>query len=404
MSWNGSGGFDRTQDFTADLAAGLPASIVSADKVDDEFDNFKAGLQNCLTRDGQNSPTTDISWNGKKLTSLAAPASGTDAANKAYVDAGAYLGTTITALTTGTVDALDYVVIADVSDSNSPKKVTVQSIVALSAEQTDSTFRIVGSVDATKKLAFEVDGNTTGTTRTATFPDADITVVGTTTAQTLSNKTFTQTIAVTGTSSGPATITLGEDTDNGANTVTVAAPASLAADVVSTLPATTGTLANRSKYAYLSYEVAAGSGGGTATADAWTTRAINTETDPDNIVTLSSNTFTVAETGTYKLGAVMMFFSDATRVGICKARIQNTTDATTVLRSLTGGLGFPSGTSGNVPCQIPDEVVTLTTGKTYALQYYCDYTGSAGDLGYAYANAASGLAEVYAKISIEKIS
>lgn len=40
----------------------------------------------------------------------------------------------------------------------------------------DSFFRIVGSSDATKKLAFEVDGNTTGTTRIATFPDANLTL------------------------------------------------------------------------------------------------------------------------------------------------------------------------------------------------------------------------------------
>lgn len=38
----------------------------------------------------------------------------------------------------------------------------------------DSFFRVVGSSDATKKLAFEVDGFTTGNTRTVTFPDANL--------------------------------------------------------------------------------------------------------------------------------------------------------------------------------------------------------------------------------------
>lgn len=37
----------------------------------------------------------------------------------------------------------------------------------------DSTFRIIGSADATKKLAFEVDGITTGTTRTKTPTNRD---------------------------------------------------------------------------------------------------------------------------------------------------------------------------------------------------------------------------------------
>lgn len=43
---------------------------------------------------------------------------------------------------------------------------------AVGAEQTDSTFRVIGSSDATKKLAFEVDTNvTTATTRTVTVQD-----------------------------------------------------------------------------------------------------------------------------------------------------------------------------------------------------------------------------------------
>jgi hypothetical protein len=40
------------------------------------------------------------------------------------------------------------------------------------SEPSDSTFRIVGSSDATKKVAFEVDGLTTATVRTLTVPDA----------------------------------------------------------------------------------------------------------------------------------------------------------------------------------------------------------------------------------------
>lgn len=40
----------------------------------------------------------------------------------------------------------------------------------------DSLLRVVGSSDSTKKLAFEVDGFTTATTRTVTFPDANLTI------------------------------------------------------------------------------------------------------------------------------------------------------------------------------------------------------------------------------------
>jgi microcystin-dependent protein len=128
MPWNGSGGFNREEDFTADLAAGPPASIVSAEKVDDEFDNFKGGLQNCLTRDGQNSPSANISWAGYKITSLGAPSSGGDASNKTYVDALSYLGAGINGLGSVTPANDDLMLVADVSDSNNPKKITVQAI------------------------------------------------------------------------------------------------------------------------------------------------------------------------------------------------------------------------------------------------------------------------------------
>lgn len=46
----------------------------------------------------------------------------------------------------------------------------------------DNTFRVTGSSDATKLLAFEVDGFTTGTTRTLTPPNADLTLPAVTAA------------------------------------------------------------------------------------------------------------------------------------------------------------------------------------------------------------------------------
>jgi hypothetical protein len=82
----------------------------------------------------------------------------------------------------------------------------------------DNVFTVVGSADATKKVAIEVDGLTTGTTRTVTIQDADQTLVGRATTDTLTNKTLgspvlsgtvTGTYTLGGTPTIPGSLTAG---------------------------------------------------------------------------------------------------------------------------------------------------------------------------------------------------
>jgi hypothetical protein len=83
MPFDGSGNFTRSMNWAADAAANIK---ILASRHDTEDNNFAAGLSLVLCRDGQGGPTADINWNGKKITNLAAPVNGTDAANKTYVD------------------------------------------------------------------------------------------------------------------------------------------------------------------------------------------------------------------------------------------------------------------------------------------------------------------------------
>ncbi|MBP2564530.1 hypothetical protein J2766_001089 [Agrobacterium tumefaciens] len=139
MGWNGSGAFNRNQDFTADRNAGPPDSIVASEKVDDEFNNYKGGLQNCLTRDGQNAPTANISWAGNKITNLGTPTSVSDAANKSYVDSlltSTALGTTFTTFGVEAPATDDYLVFTDTSSSNALKRCTVETLLALASIKT----------------------------------------------------------------------------------------------------------------------------------------------------------------------------------------------------------------------------------------------------------------------------
>ncbi len=60
MPWNGSGTYTRGYaSWSADAAANLP---ISATKFDTEDNDFAAGIQNCLTIDGQNKPNATLTW------------------------------------------------------------------------------------------------------------------------------------------------------------------------------------------------------------------------------------------------------------------------------------------------------------------------------------------------------
>jgi hypothetical protein len=76
---------------------------------------------------------------------------------------------------------------------DSSNRLTFNSVIlptATSASVQDSTFSIYDNGDATKLIAFEASGITTGTTRTLTVPDASTTIVGHDATQTLTNKTI----------------------------------------------------------------------------------------------------------------------------------------------------------------------------------------------------------------------
>ena len=78
------------------------------------------------------------------------------------------------------------------SATNSAAAAAASAAVASAAAAFVDTNPVVkGSVDATKQVRFEVDGLTTATTRVLTVPDADLTLVGAATTQTLTNKTLT---------------------------------------------------------------------------------------------------------------------------------------------------------------------------------------------------------------------
>lgn len=78
---------------------------------------------------------------------------------------------------------------ADISTSQTFSNKTLDNTNLITVA--DDNFTLQDDGDATKQAQFQLSGLTTATTRTFTFPDADTTLVGTGTTQTLTNKTLT---------------------------------------------------------------------------------------------------------------------------------------------------------------------------------------------------------------------
>lgn len=96
MGWNGSGTVTLLYDFSTDRDAGSPTNIIDADRVDAQLVDMAAAIQACINKNGENSPTTSVSWGSQRITSLGAATAANDAARARQVAENAlqYGGTT----------------------------------------------------------------------------------------------------------------------------------------------------------------------------------------------------------------------------------------------------------------------------------------------------------------------
>lgn len=146
-------------------------------------------------------------------------------------------------------------------------------------------------------------------------------------------------------------------------------------------------------YALLQDQKANGNDGGDFNATVWETRVLNTEVDdPDGIVTLAANEFTLGA-GKYRIKARAPAYS----VNLHKARLYNVTDA--VVEDYGGSMYAPASTGG-MNDSVIDSYLSLAGSKTFRIEHRCSNSVATNGRGVA---SSFGVTEVYTSVEILKI-
>lgn len=176
---------------------GTTDTIVSTNGVDNEYRNL------AWTFDGQGGAHT-----------LTIP--GNEAVKLVYNKNASYGITFNAGGTTANLPASQWGILLVSSTGNC----TLLSFASLTGSEIgDDLFRIKGSSDATKKVAFEVDGLTTATTRTYTAPDASGTLTLLAATQTLSGKSFSDLLDISAAGAGQIKFPAAQNASADANTL-----------------------------------------------------------------------------------------------------------------------------------------------------------------------------------------
>ena len=144
------------------------------------------------------------------------------------------------------------------------------------------------------------------------------------------------------------------------------------------------------------YSVSSGTNGGSSTANAWTTRPINTEEFDDIGITLSANQITIPA-GTYLMQASGKFIADTAYAA--RVRLQNITATSTIAVSDTD---YAGNTAIMLTPYLMPAKVTFAVSTVVELQYYTTLAKATTGLGNPASIASTN--EIYAQLFIEKIA
>lgn len=152
------------------------------------------------------------------------------------------------------------------------------------------------------------------------------------------------------------------------------------------------TVGNPVAVAVLVDQKADSTNGGTFTSGAWQTRDLNTEqSDPEGIVSLSSNQFTLGA-GTYRID----FDGPAFAVARHQTRLYDVTNTAVVAYGSSEQLGTGSAETNR---SIGTATVVITGNTVYRLEHRCGTTKASLGLGYG---TNFGNVNIFARVIIHK--
>lgn len=353
MAWNGSGTFSRTNGVNTgstlwddDKTAGTK---IRSDRHDTHDQDLATGINNCLCKDGQNSPTADIDFNSNKLTSLAA---GSAAGHSVRYEQVPKLDTV------NKFSASNYWIFgSDVASATTVTLGTDGNAFHITGTTTITDFTHITNGDGPFFLIFDSALTLTYSGTVLDLPgDDDITTVAGDTAILIQDGTVWRIINYQENST-PNKFTYGFG-----------------------------------DYILLTDTKTSGTSGGNSSAATSHKRDLAEDTDSGNHCSVSSSVFTLAA-GTY----IIQASAPAYQVGKHQTRLRNTSDGATTLVGSTEQCGTDDQVQSRSTLS---GLFTIAASKDFEFQHYIESAVPNG-LGYP---ATSGYGEVYSIVELWKIA
>lgn len=150
------------------------------------------------------------------------------------------------------------------------------------------------------------------------------------------------------------------------------------------------------KVAYLSQVETSGTGGGSSTAATYVKRTLNTEVDPDGIVSIASSVISFASTGEY---VIEIHTHCDTGGGNSRTRLRNTTAGSTAIQGMSADLNSGIVSSGRVDAF--GRITVATQTDDYEIQTIVSSSRGAAGMG---PPISLGGDEVHVTMKITKLS